>query len=233
VGVPADTRRARPPGAPAGEGTIRRILSAAGLGPAPRQDSLTWRAFLHHQASGVLACDFFHVDTALLRRVYVFFVMEVGTRRVHILGVTAHPKAEWVTQAARNLLMDLEERAGQFRFLIRDRDAKYTATFDEVFRSGGVRIVKTPIQVPRANAYAERFVGTVRRECLDHMLIAGQQHLRQVLADFQRHYNDHRPHQSRHQLPPNDSADQIIDLTTRIHRRPVLGGLINEYHRVA
>jgi putative transposase len=216
-----------------GEGTIRRILSEAGLGPAPRSDSVTWREFLQSQASGLLACDFFHVDTVLLRRIYVFFVIEIGTRRVHILGVTTHPTGEWVTQQARTLLMDLEDRAANFNFLIRDRDAKFTTGFDTVFTSAGLRVIKTPIQAPRANAYAERFVGTVRRECLDHLLILGQAHLRRVLADFQTHYNDHRPHQGRQQLAPNNDADQPIDLAMRIRRRPVLSGLINEYYRAA
>jgi putative transposase len=208
-----------------GEGTIRRILSAAGLGPAPRRDSTTGHEFLKSQASGLLACDFFNVDTVLLRRIYVFFVIEIDTRRVHILGVTTHPTGEWVTQQARNLLMDLQDRAGRFIFLIRDRDAKFTTGFDTVFTAIGIRIIKTPIQAPRANAHAERFVGTVRRECPDHLLIVGQAHLRRVLADFQSHCNDHRPHQGRQQLAPNDDADQVIDLMMRIRRRPVLGGV--------
>ena len=214
-----------------GEGTIRRILAAAGLGPAPRRDSSTWRQFLHSQAAGLLACDFFHVDTVLLRRIYVFFVIELDTRRVHILGMTPHPTGDWVAQQARNLLMDLEDRVGKFRFLI--RDTKFTTAFDAVFTSTGIRIVKTPIQAPRANAYAERFVGTVRRECLDHLLIAGERHLRAVLAEFQTHHNGHRPHQGRQQRPPDHTADQALHLTMRIHRQPVLGGLINEYRRAA
>ena len=163
----------------------------------------------------------------------MFFVIELDTRRVHILGVTTHPTGDWVAQQARNLLMDLEDRVGKFRFLIRDRDAKFTSAFDTVFTATGIRIVNTPIQAPRANAYAERFVGTVRRECLDHLLILGNRHLRGVLAEFQTHYNDHRPHQGRQQLPPNRSQDQAIDLTARIQRTQVLGGLINEYQRAA
>ena len=216
-----------------GEGTIRRILAAAGRGPAPRRASPTWRQFLTAQASGILACDFLHVDTVLLRRVYVLFVMEIETRAVHVLGVTAHPTGAWAAQQARHLMMDLGERAGKLRFLVRDRDSKFTTAFDEVFAGNGTRVVRTPARSPRANASAERFAGTLRRECLDHVLILGEQHLRRVLAEYAAHYNGHRPHQGLQQEFPLREPGHVVDVGARIECRQVLGGLISEYRRAA
>ncbi|MEV6928133.1 integrase core domain-containing protein [Dactylosporangium sp. NPDC051485] len=218
-----------------GASTIRRILKRLSVPPAPvRRDHTTWRRFLRTQASTMLACDFFHVDCAVtLQRLYVFFVMEVGSRYVHVLGVTANPDGAWTLQQARNLLMDLGERADQFRFLIRDRAGQFTAAFDAVLADAGVTLCKIPPRSPRANAYAERFVRTVRAEVTDRMLIAGERHLRQTLDRYSRHYNGRRPHRSLWLQPPR-SDRPVVDLTLeRIKRRPVLGGLINEYERAA
>ena len=162
----------------------------------------------------MLACDFFNVDCGVtLRRVYVFFVIEVGSRYVHVLGVTSHPDGAWTTQQARNLLMDLGERAARFRFLIRDRAGQFTGAFDAVLSSAGIEVVKIPPQSPSANSFAERFVGTLRRECLDQVLILGEQHLREVLAEYARHYNGHRPHRGLQQEPPLRQPVRVVDIT--------------------
>jgi len=160
-------------------------------------------------------------------------VLEIQTRRVHILGITAHPTGAWTAQQARNLLMDLGERAARFRFLIRDRDGKFTAASGQVLAGNGAQVIKAPVRSPQANSFAERYVGTLRRECLDHLLIFGEGHLRRVLAEYAQHYNEHRPHQSREQRPPLHEPGQPIDMTARIVRTHVVHGLISEYRRAA
>jgi transposase InsO family protein len=209
-----------------GASTVWTILQRAGVDPAPRRSSVSWRQFLRAQANGVLAIDFFTVDTVLLRRLYVLFVIEVATRRVHVMGVTPHPVGDWVAQQARNLLMGLEDRVGLFRFLLRDRDTKFTAAFDAVFAAEGIQVLRTPVRAPRANAYAERWVGTVRRELLDRMLIFGRRQLVLVLAEYADHYNGHRPHRTLGQAPPLGSAEPaVIPPGGRVARRDRLGGL--------
>ena len=215
--------------------TIRRVLKALKIPPAPqRHTDMTWRSFLRAQASTMLATDFFHVDCAVtLRRLYCLFVMEAGSRYVHILGITANPDGPWTVQQIRNLVMDLGDRAADFRFLVRDRAGQFTASFDAVLAGAGIEAVKIPPRSPRANAYAERFVLTVRTEVTDRMLIFGERHLRTVLAEYETHYNGRRPHRSR-QLRPPCPDHPVADLSReRIQRRPVLGGLINEYERAA
>ena len=194
----------------------------------------TWRAFLAGQATTILAADFFHAGTVLLRRLYVLFFTGHRTRRVHLAGITAHPAGAWVTQQARNLLMNLEDHADGLKFLVRDRDAKFTAAFDAVLTAAGVRITRTPARAPRANAIAGRWIGSARRECPDPMLITGERHLRLVLGEYAGHCSTHRPHSALQQNPPAGHA-QPRPAGTRIQvlRRDRPGGLIHEYDQVA
>jgi putative transposase len=217
-----------------GASTVWTMLQRAGVDPAPKRSAVSWQQFLRAQAKGVLAVDFFTVDTVFLKRFYVLFVIEVATRRVHVLGVTPHPVGEWVAQQARNLLMGLGDRVGRFRFLVRDRDTKFIAAFDAVFAAEGLEVLRTPVRAPRANTYAERWVGTVRRELLDRMLIFGGGQLRSVLAEYADHYNGHRPHRALGQAPPLGPAEPSVILPARgVVRRDRLGGLIHEYAQVA
>jgi len=227
--------------------TIARIMKDHGLGPAPRRNGPTWRQFLRAQASGVVATDFFHVDTVLLKRLYVLFFIELGRRRVWITGVTAHPNTAWVIQQARNVTGDLTDADIAAKFLVRDRDTNYVASFDEVFKAEGTEILKTPFRTPNANAFAERFVRTVRSECLDHLLIVNEPHLEGVLRSYACHYNGHRPHQGLSQeIPAMERTDphavvrtsdarhrHLRGLSYGIGRHDRLGGLIHEYERAA
>jgi putative transposase len=217
-----------------GASTVWTILHRAGIDPSPRRAGPSWIEFLQAQAHAILACDLFHLDTITLHRLYAFFVIEHATRRVHILGVTAHPTGAWLTQQARNLLIDVDDAASRFRFLIRDRDAKFTASFDAVFTAAIIRIIKTPVRAPRANAIAERFVGSIRRELLDRTLIINRRHAMTVLSEYQHHYNSHRPHRALGQAAPLRALPQpMTNDPNTVQRRDRLGGLLHEYQQVA
>ena len=194
LGASPDLRELAKLGLQASPTSIRRLLARAQLRPAPRRSGPSWREFLHAQAASIVACDFFTVESVLLRRYYVLFFIEHGTRRVHLAGCTSNPDGSWVTQQARNLGLVLPEQ--QIRFLIRDRDSKYSGPFDQVFRSEQIRIVRTPVRAPKANAVAERFVRTLRAECLDWLLILNRRHLERVLRVYVEHYNAERPHRA-------------------------------------
>ena len=212
--------------------SVRKVLHRRGLGPAGRRGGPSWSEFLRAQAAGILACEFFTVETVTLRRLYVLFFLEVESRRVWLGGVTANPTGAWVTQQAR-ILLDRDGKPPRFR--IRDRDSKFSASFDEVFASEDAEIIRTPLRAPRANAYAERWVPTVRNECLDWLLILNRRHLDRVLRIYVEHYNRQRPHRGVDLRPPTDSdaARESVAAIGGVRRRDVLDGLIHEYHRAA
>lgn len=240
MGPPAEPGRTGPArlGYAIAASTVWEILHAAGIDPAPRRSGPTWRQFLTAQAHAIVSCDFFTIETVLLKRVYVLVFIEHGTRRLHLAGVTAHPTGAWAVQQARNLAVDLGQRIETFKFLIHDRDPIFTRAFDEVFRADGLRIIRAGTHVPRMNAHCERMIGTLRRELLDRILILGERHLTRVLVAYVSHYNSHRPHRSRHQRPPEiddqptQPAATVTDLSA-IHRKQVVTGLINEYRPAA
>jgi transposase InsO family protein len=216
---------------------VWQILHEASLNPAPRRSGPTWRQFLTTQAKAVLVVDFLHVDTILLRRIYVLIAVEHGSRRAHLIGVSAHPTGAWTTQAARNLMMDLADPATTIKFLLRDRDSRFTTAFDAVFAGDGIRMLTSPPGAPRANAICERMIGTLHRELLDRVLIVNERHLRQILTAYLQHFNTARPHRTLGQLAPAQTETgppQVINLADYpVHRRPILDGLMYEYHLAA
>jgi putative transposase len=209
------------------------------MSPAPRRHSQSWRSFLRTHGESILACDFFTVDTVWLQRLYVLVLLSVGSRRVEYLACTSKPNTAWMLQQARNLLMELDEGGRQTRFLVQDRDAKFPRAFDALLANDGVKVIRTPVRAPNANAHMERWVGSIRRECLDRMLIFGRRQLEHVLRVYVSHYNLQRPHRALELRPPESTA---ADLTVKTHstphglqvnRRDLLGGLIHEYERIA
>jgi putative transposase len=209
--------------------SVRKVLLGAGLRPAPERMGSSWRGFLRAQAASVLACDFLTVETAFLQRIYVLFFISLATRRIEYVACTANPDGRWATQQARNLVMQLGDEQ-PFRFLVHDRDAKFCHAFDNVFRSEEITVIRTPIQAPNANAHAERWVRTLRADCLDRILILGRRHLEHVLRIYRQHYNEHRPHRALGLLPPNGRDPTPSNATAaRLRRRDLIGGLIHEY----
>lgn len=213
------------------KGSVATVFARHGVPPAPRHEGPTWSQFLSAQAKGILATDFFHVDSVMLRRYYVLFVIEVDSRVVHLLGVTTNPAMAWVVQRARNFTSDLEDAGRRFRFLVRDRDTKFTASFDEVFKAIGIETIRTLVRSPKANTFAERWVRTVREDCFDHLLIYSRRHLESVLGDYVRHYNEARPHRGRQLATPLPRHE--LPSAGEIRRQDVLGGIIHEYDRAA
>jgi putative transposase len=214
-------------------GTVRNVLRQHRLLPAPRRGQSSWREFVRQHAEQMLAVDFFTVETVWLQRLYVLFFLEIGSRCVHLAGCTASPTGAWVVQQARQLAWLLQDRKIQAGFLLRDRDSKFTAGFDEVFRSEGVEVMRLPYRSPRANSFAERWVGTARRELLDHLLIFGRRHLEYVLHEFVGHYEEAPPHQGLGQRTPRQPAPRAATESGPVLRRDRLGGVLHEYFRKA
>jgi transposase InsO family protein len=218
--------------------SVRNILVKAGLPPAPRRDAHSWRSFLRAQGESILACDFFTVDTVWLRRLYVLAFISIGSRRVEYFAITSKPDTAWMLQQARNLLMELDDHDRQVRFLIHDRDAKFPRAFDALLESDGINVIRTPVRGPNANAYIERWVGTVRRECLDRILILGRRQLDHILGVYVKHYNGQRPHRALDLKPPDSmKPPPLATIATppalKVNRRDLLGGLIHEYELAA
>jgi putative transposase len=226
------------PGITVAASTVWEILKAHGIVPSPERQHTTWADFLRSQAGALLACDFFEVRTLTGARLYVFAVIEHATRRVRILGATAHPTEQWVTQLGRNLVMDLQNAGSTARFLIRDRDAKFTAAFDAVLADAGLQVVKTGVRIPRMNSIMERWIQTGRCELLDRTLIWNQRHVIHALREFETFYNEHRPHRTLRQAAPlrplpDPGADQAQITRLDVRRHDRLGGVLREYQHAA
>jgi len=216
--------------------SVCSVLKAHGIEPAPRRSGPSWKAFIRQQAHSMIACDFLTVETVSLRRIYVLFFIELRTRRMHLAGCTSNPDGAWVTQQPRNLVMELDDHHSTVRFLLHDRDTKFTASFDEIFRTQGVRVIATPIRAPNTNAYAERWVSTVRQVCLDWLLIFSERQLRRTLDTYVDHYNRQRPHRALGLAPPDPPGELIAfphGTPVHVRRRDRLGGLVHEYARAA
>jgi putative transposase len=217
---------------------VRNVLGRARIPPARQRGQLVWRSFLRQHAATTLACDFITVDTAWLRRLHVLFVISIGSRRIEHVACTSNPDEAWMMQQARNLLIDLDERGQHPRLLIHDRDKKFSRAFDAILESEGIRVIRTPVRAPNANAHAERWVGTLRRECLDRLLIFRRRQLEHVLRIYIRHYNERRPHRALDLQAPDPTSIQAargdpIASAAAVRRRDMLGGLLHEYEAAA
>ncbi len=218
--------------------SVRNILASAGLAPAPKRDSQSWRSFLRAHGESILACDFFTVDTVWLRRLYVLAFISIGSRRIEYVACTSSPNTAWTLQQARNLLMELDDHGRHVRFLIHDRDAKFPRAFDALLATENIKVIRTPVRAPNANAQMERWVGTVRRECLDRLLIFGRRQLEYVLRVYIKHYNHQRPDRGLDLKPPDPTRPSRLAAGSRPHplpidRRDLLGGIIHEYELAA